>query len=116
MRNVYYFHKKYSDFSRTLTLISDSAEQELHLDLVEYHFSNSEHSVSPHKKERKKKPFIPTAPSTRKGMFEHAKSHKGPSTIFDEAVEKCGGILHCDVMADLPRDMEQVKNCSAKSK
>ncbi len=43
-------------------------------------------------------------------MLEQVKTHKGPSTIFDEAVESSGGILDCDVMADMPRDIKQVKN------
>ena len=38
------------------------------------------------------------------------KSHKGPSSIFYESVESTGGILHADVMADMPRDVKQVKN------
>ena len=69
--------------------------------LIGSHFSNNKHSVSPHRKERTKKPFIPTAPSTKKELLEQAKSHKGPSTIFDETVEKYGGILNCDVLTDL---------------
>ena len=110
VRNVYYRHKKYVDFYRTVTTISDSTGEELQTAMIEYHFCGTEHSVSPHKKPRTEKPFIPTAPSTRKEILEKAKSHKGPSTIFDETVESTGGILHCDVMADMPRDVKQIKN------
>ena len=89
---------------------------ELQLGLVEYHFSGTEHSVSPHKNPRSGKSFVSTTPSTRKAIQEKAKSHKGPSNIFDESVENTGGILHCDVMADMPRDIKQVKNARQKLK
>lgn len=112
VRNVYYRHKKYNDFSRTVTTISDCTGEELQLGLIEYHFKDEEHSVSPHKHPRTGKPFVPTASSTRKTIGEKAKSHKGPTSIFDESVEATGGILHCDVMADMPRDIKQVKRAS----
>ena len=63
-----------------------------------------------HKNPRTGKSFVSTAPSTRKAIREKVKSHKGPSSIFDESVESTGGILHADVMADMPRDIKQVKN------
>jgi hypothetical protein len=66
VRNVYYRHKKYHDFSRTVTTMTDHKGEELPLGMIEYHFINVEHSVSPHKKQGK--PFIPTAPSTRKAI------------------------------------------------
>ena len=110
VRNMYYKHKKYKDFLRTATMISDHTGDELQLGLVEYHFTGTEHSVSPHKNLRTGKSFVPTAPSTWKAILEKAKSHKGPSSIFDESVENTGGILHCNVMADMPRDIKQVKN------
>ena len=110
VRNVYYKHKKYKDFLRTATTISDHTGDELQLGLVEYHFTGTEHSASPHKNPRTGKSFVPTALSTRKAILEKAKSHKGPSSIFDESVENTGGILHYDVMADMPRDIKQVKN------
>ena len=114
VRNVYYRHKKYSDFQRTVTTISDHTGDELQLGLVEYHFTGTEHSVSPHKNPRTGKAFIPTAPSTKKAILEKVKGSKGPSSIFDESVESSGGILHCNVMADMPRDIKQVKNARQK--
>ena len=83
---------------------------------MEYHFTGTEHSLSPYKNPRSGKSFVPTAQSTRKAIQEKAKSHKGPSSIFDESVENTGGILHCDVMADMPRDIKQVKNFRQKLK
>lgn len=51
-RNVYYRHKKYQDFVRTATTISDSTWGELQLGLLEYRFAGTEHHVSPHQKSR----------------------------------------------------------------
>ena len=58
VRNVYYRRKKYGDFLRTVTIISDHTGDELQLGLVEYHFTGTEHSVSPHKNPRTGKAFI----------------------------------------------------------
>ena len=110
VRNVYYRHKKYLDFWRTVTTISDCTGEELQLGMIEYHFKDEEHSVSPHKHPRTGRSFVPTAPSTRRKIADKAKSHKGPTSIFDEEVEVTGGILNCEVMADMPRDIKQVKN------
>ena len=110
VRNVYYRHNRHIDFLRTATTISDHNGEELQFGLVEYHFTDEEHPVSPHKNPRTGKSFVSTAPSTRKAIREKVKSHNGPSSIFDESVESTGGILHCDVMADMPRDIKQVKN------
>ena len=113
VRNVYYRHKKYNDFCRTvtsLTTISDIKGEELQLGIIEYHFKDEEHSVSPDKHPRTGKSFVPTAPSTRGKIADKAKSHKGPTSIFDEEVEVAGGMLNCEVMADMPRDIKQVKN------
>ena len=116
VRNVYYRRKNYNDFHRTVTTISDHTGEELQLGLLEYHFTGTEHSVSPHKNPRTGKAFIPTAPSIRKAILEKVKGSKGPSSIFDESVESTGGILHCNVMADMPRDIKQVKNARQKLK
>lgn len=62
------------------------------------------------------KAFIPTAPSTKKAILEKVKGSKRPSSTFDEYVESTGVILHCDVMADMPRDIKQVKNARQKLK
>lgn len=40
----------------------------------------------------------------------HARSHKGPSSIFNESVEEAGGVIYCEVGADTPRDVKQISN------
>ena len=114
--SVYYRHKNYSDFHRTVTTVTDHTGEELQLGLLEYHFTGTEHSVSPHKNPRTGKAFIPTAPSTKKAILEKVKGSKGPSSIFDESVESTGGILHCIVIAGMPRDIKQVKNARQRLK
>ena len=37
-------------------------------------------------------------------------SHKGPSRIFDETIEEAGGIVHCEIAADMPRDVKEISN------
>ena len=113
---MYYRHKKYNDFCRTVTTISDCTGEELQLGMIEHHFKDEEHSVSPHKHPQTSKPFVLTAPSTRRKIAEKAKSHKGLTSIFDEEVEITGGILNCEVMADMPRDIKQVQNASQNLK
>lgn len=93
VRNVYYRHKKYQDFVRTATTISDSTAGELQLGLLEYRFTGSEHQVSLHKNPQSGKSSIPTTPSTRNAIKEKATSHKGPSSILDESFEEAGGIV-----------------------
>ena len=110
VRNVYHRHKKYKDFLRTATTISDLTGSEMQLGLIEYRFTGTEHHVSPHKTPRSGRSFVPTAPSTRVAIKGKATSHKGPSSIFDEAVEEAGGIVHCEVAADMPRDVKQISN------
>ena len=110
VRNVYHRHKKYKDFLRTATTISDSTGRELQLGLIEYRFTGSEHHVSPHKNPRSGKSYIPTTPSTRHDIKLKVTSHKGPSRIFDETIEEAGGIVHCEIAADMPRDVKQVSN------
>ena len=39
-----------------------------------------------------------------------ARSHKGPSSIFDESVQEAGGVIYCKVAADMPRDVKQISN------
>ena len=80
------------------------------LGFIEYRFRNEEHHVSPHKNSRSGKAFIPTAPCTRDAIKVNAKSLKGPSSIFDEEVEKAGGVIYCNVAADMPRDVKQISN------
>ena len=112
VRNVYYRHKNYNDFCRTVTTISDCNGEELQLGMIEYHIKDEEHSLSPHKHPQTGKSFVPTAPPTRRKIAEKRKrkSHKGPTSIFDEEVEVTGGIFNCEVMVDMPRDIKQVKN------
>ncbi|KAK3704120.1 hypothetical protein QZH41_006809 [Actinostola sp. cb2023] len=110
IRNVFYRHKKYHDFLRTATILVDCNGDDLQLGLIEYKYAGEEHHVSPHKNPRTGNIFVPTAPSTREAIKHQAKGHKGPSTIYDEAVENAGGIFDCPVMADMPRDIKQVKN------
>ena len=110
VQNMYYTHDKYSDFCRTVTMISDFTGEELQLWMIEYHFKDEEHSVSTHKYPRTGKSFVPTAPSTRRKIAEKVKSHKCLTSIFDEEVEVAGGILNCEVMADMPRNIKARKN------
>lgn len=110
VRNVFYRHKKYTDFVRTATTISDSTGSELQLGMIEYRFTGGEHHVSPHKNPRSGKSFIPTTPSTRDALKVKASSHKGPSSIFDETIEEAGGIVHCEITADMPRNAKQISN------
>ena len=92
------------------TTISDSTRSELQLGLLEYRFAGSEHHVSPHKNPRSGKSYIPTTPSTRDAIKERVTSHKGPSSIFDESIEEAGGIIHCEIAADMPRNLKQISN------
>ena len=107
--------------TRTTVIFIEQLQQsqtilEKNYSLLEYHFTGTEDSVGPHKNPRTCKAFIPTAPSTRKAILEKVKGSKGPCSIFDESVESTGCILHCNVMADMPRDIKQVKNARQKLK
>ena len=104
IRNIFYRHRKYHDFLRTVTTLVDCHG------LIEYRYKGDEHQVSPHKNPRTGKSFIQTAPSTREDLKRSVKGHQGPSSIFDEVTERSGGICRCEVMADLPQDVKQVKN------
>lgn len=106
-------HRKYTDFTRTATVVLDNTGNELQMGLVQYSFLGEEHTVSPHKHSLSKKPYIPTTPSTRKPLKQEVQGAKGPSTIFDETVERVGGIIGCQEMADMPRDKKQVINARA---
>ncbi|KAJ7375266.1 hypothetical protein OS493_002013 [Desmophyllum pertusum] len=110
IRNLFFRHKNYNDFLRTATTLVDCHGDELQLGLIEYRYTGEEHHVSPHKNLRTGKTFVQTAPSTRDELKFKVKGHQGPSSIFDEAVEKAGGIFGCEVMADMPRDVKQIKN------
>lgn len=109
-KNVFHGHKKYPDFLRTSTRILDCSKTELQLGLIEHCFKKEEHHVSPHKNPQSGKAFIPTAPSTLEVIKTKAKSHKGPSSIFDESVQEAGGVIYCEVAADMPRDVKQISN------
>ena len=80
------------------------------LGLLEYSLAGSEHHVSPHKNPRSGKSYIPTTPSTRDAIKKKVTSHKGPSSIFDESFEEAGGIVHCEIGADMPRNVKQISN------
>ena len=84
VRNVYYRHKNYNDFCRTVTTISDCTGEELQVGMIEYHIKDEEHSSSPHKHPRTGKSFVPTAPSTKSQIAEKTKrkSHKDPTSIL----------------------------------
>ena len=103
-------HRRYTDFQRTATVILDSTGNELQLGLIQYAFVGEEHKISPHKHPVSKKPFIPTAPSTSKLIQQEVHGFRGPSSIFDVAVERAGGIAGCEEMGDMPRDKKQVMN------
>ena len=109
VRNVYYRHKKYNDFCRTVTTISDFTGEELQLGMIEYHFKDKEHSVKSTQTSSNWKVVCSNGTIYEKENCREAKSHKGPTSIFDEEVEVAGGILNCEVVADMPRDIKQVK-------
>lgn len=102
--------RQYTDFQRTATIILDSTANELQLGLIRYAFVSEEHKISPRKHPVSKKPFIPTAPSTRKRIQQEVRGYRGPSSIFDLAVEQLDGMVGCKEMGDMPRDMKQVAN------
>lgn len=112
IRYVFYRHKECHDFVLTATTLigCHMHGDELQLDLIEYRYKVEEHHVSPHKNPRTGKTFIQTAPSTRKELKLRVKSYQGPSSIFEEVTEKSGGKFGCEVIADMPRDVEQVKH------
>ena len=110
VRNVFERHKKYTDFQRTSTLIYTCSGRVLSLGMIQYTFTGEEHHVSPHKHPRSGKKFVPTAPSTKATLVEEAAGRKGPSRIFDETSMKVGGVLDCELAAELPRNSKQVKN------
>ena len=110
IRNVFERHKKYTDFQRTSTLIYTCSGRVLSLGMIQYTFTGEEHHVSPHMHPRSGKKFVPTAPSTKATVVEEAAGRKGPSRIFDETSMKVGGVLDCELAAELPRDSKQVKN------
>ena len=85
---------------------------ELQLSLTEYRYKGEEHHVSAHKNPRTGKTFIPIAPSTKEELKLKVKGHQGPSSIFDKVTEKSGGRIDCEVMADMPRDVDQ--KCASK--
>ena len=107
---MFHRHKKYPDFLRTSTTILDCSKTELQLGLIKYHFKKEEQHVNPHKNPRSGKAFIHTAPSTLEVIKTKARSHKGPSSIFDESVQEAGGVIYCEVAADMLRDVKQISN------
>lgn len=66
--STYWKHAKNEDYSRTTTVVSRKGGQELDFALVQFQYEGEEHSISPKKNPRTKKPFIPTASSTRKSI------------------------------------------------
>ena len=111
VKNVFHGHKKYPDFLGTSTTIPDCSKTELQLGLIEYRFKKEEHHISPHKNPcRSGKAFTPTAPSTLEAIKRKDRSHKGSLSIFDESVEEAGGVIYCEVGADMPRDVKQISN------
>ena len=78
--------------------------------LVQYYFSGEPHKVSP-KKNRCKKPFHPTTPSTFQVVKENACRPSGRGTVFDRAFEEAGGVIDVETaIRDVPRNLQQVKN------
>jgi len=66
--STYWKHAKSSDFSRITTVHSQKDGQELDLALVQYQFEGEEQHISLTKNPQMKKPFIPTASSTRRSI------------------------------------------------
>ena len=109
-------HAKYSDYSRITTVVSKKGGHELDLALVQYQYDGEEHHISPKKHPRTKKPFIPTASSTRQSIEDKVKHPMGPSTIYDKVFEEAGGMLDVEAISHAPRNIKQVKNARAKLK
>lgn len=114
--STYWKHAKYEDYSRTTTVVSRKGGQELDLALVQFQYEGEEHSISPKKNPRTKKPFIPTASSTRKSIKDKVKHPMGPSTIYDKVFEEAGGMIEVEAVSHAPRDIKQVKNARAQLK
>ena len=114
--STYWKHAKYSDFSRITTVVSQKDGQELDLALVQYQYEGEEHHISPKKNPRTKKPFIPTASSTRRSIEAKVKHPMGPSTIYDKVFEEAGGMIEVEAVSNAPRNIKQVKNARAKLK
>ena len=114
--STYWKHAKYSDYSRITTVVSKKGGHELDLALVQYQYDGEEHHVSPKKHPRTKKPFIPTASSTRQSIEDKVKHPMGPSSIYDTVFEEAGGMLDVEAISHAPRNIKQVKNARAKLK
>ena len=96
--------------------MSKKGGHELDLALVQYQYDGEEHHVSPKKHPRTKKPFIPTASSTRQSIEDKVKHPMGPSSIYDKVFEETGGMLDVEAISHAPRNIKQVKNARAKLK
>ena len=72
VRNVFEWHRKYKDFSRTSTVITRWDGDELPLGLMQFTFAADKHHISPHKHPRSGKQFVPTAPSTKAKLLKEA--------------------------------------------
>ena len=114
--STYWKHARYSDYSRITTVVSKKGGHELDLALVQYQYDGEEHHISPKKHPRTKKPFIPTASSTRQSIEDKVKHPMGPSTIYDKVFEEAGGMLDVEAISHAPRNIKQVKNARAKLK
>ena len=114
--STYWKHAKYQDFSRTTTVVSQKGGKELDLALVQYQYEGEEHHISPKKHPRTKKPFIPTASSTRQSIKEKVRNPMGPSTIYDKVFEEAGGMINVEAVSNAPRNIKQVKNARATLK
>lgn len=68
------------------------------------------------KNPRTKKPFIPTASSTRRSTEAKVKHPMGPSTIYDKVFEEAGGMIEVEAVSNAPRNIKQVKNARAELK
>ena len=78
--------------------------------------TGQEHHVSPHKNPWSGKLFLPTTPSTRDAIQKKATSHKGPSSIFNDSMKEVGGMVNCEIVAHMPRNVKQISNVRQASK
>lgn len=74
--------------------------------MLEYYFISIEYLVSFYKNFCIGKVFIRIVLLIKKVIFEKVKGSKGFFSIFDEFVESIGGILYCNVMVDMLRDLK----------
>ena len=91
--------------------ITDHDEDTLNLALVQYYFSEGEHSinVAPHGNARHGQPYLRTMPSVMCKLKKEARD-KTPKRALQLVSDKAGGIVKAPSAGALPRNRQQVKD------